>query len=104
MFLSLVSVPLKVTVSPASRLRIVNIVRRIVSTEARGRPILPTDRKPGAMLNRILPGANSSRVWLNDANTLGWRVTGFDVAGYRFSVEVRSAAKARVRYTSLPLC
>ena len=56
------------------------------------------------MVNRILPGANSSRVWLNDANTLGWRVTGFDVAGYRFSVEVRSAAKARVRYTSLPLC
>ena len=104
MFLILASVPLKVTDSPARRLLIVDMVCRIVSTEARGTPMLPTDRKPGAMVSLILPGASSSSVWLSDASTLGWRVTGFDVAGYRLSLEVRSAASARVTYTSLPLC
>ena len=103
-FLKRVSTPLKVTLSPRSSRRIVKIASRMVASDALGLPMLPTERKPGPTVKRIRPGAISSRVWANDARTIGWRVTGLEVAGYRVRLEVRSAAKAKVRYTSRPLC
>ena len=61
---------------------------------ARGRPTFSTDRKPGAIVSRMRPGAISASAFTLDASTSGCRVTGLVVTGNRVRRSVRAAARA----------
>ena len=81
--------PLKETSSPRNSSFMVRTARRIRRTDAGRTPTVCTELNPRPIQNSTRPGASSATVFMAEASTETWRVTGLMTAE---EIRIRSVA------------